>query len=209
MIILDFDGVLFNDERFKRDYWRLFRRAGIPHRIRQDAYEESKKQHRGGYRHDLHLALIQKRIPTFRILGMERDIWKLLKRSNDYLYQDAKTFLRYWKSEGEPLALVSSGNEFQKEKIRASGIARLFFVAIVADTSDKVNPIRTLLKRVRSERIFFIDDRKNVLEAVKQNFPHMTVIQMVRHKKQERSRRADAIVANLAAARRFIEKEHL
>lgn len=205
LLILDFDGVLFNDERFKRDYWRLFRRAGISHHIHQVAYTESKARHRGGYRHDLHLALIKKRVPTFRIPNIEREIRRLLAHSAAYLYRDTGPFLRHWQSKGSVLSLVSSGNKFQKRKVRASDIDSFFWSIAVADTVDKVAPVRTIVRRSKDSRIFFIDDKKNFVDAVKKNFPHITVVQMIRRKNQERSTRADAIVPNLAAARRFIE----
>jgi len=205
MIILDFDGVLFNDERFKRDYWRLFRRAGIPHRIHQDAYIASKELHRGGYRHDLHLTLVKRHMPAVQIPALEQNIWKLLGHSAEYLYHDTKPFLRYWQSKGEALALVSSGNAFQEKKVHSSGITSLFLAAIVADTSDKVYPVRALVKRAGRNRIVFIDDRRNFVDAVKQNFPRILVLQMIRRRDRERSVAADAIVPNLAAARRFIE----
>lgn len=206
MIILDFDGVLFDDERFKRDYWRLFRRHGVAHRIHQAAYAESKAMHRGGYRHDLHLSFIRKRVPAFKIADAQRDIHKLLAGSAAYLYRDAKPFLRHWKSKGETLALVSSGNAFQKRKVRASGLSPFFRATVVADTTDKVDPVRTLVRGSRAARAVFIDDRKNFVDAVKRNFPRILVVQMIRRKDQERSTRADVIVRNLAQARRVIEQ---
>jgi len=206
MIILDFDGVLFNDERFKRDYGRLFRRRGIPRRVHQFAYTESKTLHRGGYRHDLHLALMQKRIPTLRIPDIERDIQKFLTHSARYLYGDALPFLRYWQSKGEALVLVSSGNAFQKKKVRASGLDAFFRRVVVADTIDKVAPVRTAVRRSKDSVVFFIDDRKKFIDAVKRAFPRIRALQMIRRHDQKRSTRADAMVPNLAAARWFIKE---
>lgn len=205
LLILDFDGVLFNDERFKRDYRSLFRRHGIPHHVHQGAYAESKTRHRGGYRHELHLALIHERVPSLGIPEIESDIRILLARSRDYLFADAEPFLRHWQARTMRLALVSSGRIFQKRKVAASGIVHLFRPVVVADTSDKVAPVRDIIKKAPAGAVFFIDDKKSVVDAVKKNFPHISVIQLVRRKWQEHSARADAIVPNLAAARRFIE----
>lgn len=207
MIILDFDGVLFNDERFKRDYWRLFRRHGISHRAHQAAYAESKARHRGGYCHDLHLALIKKRVPTLPVKKVEQDIWKLLARSADYLYADALPFLRHWKSKNEQISLVSSGNAFQKRKVRAGRLSRFFLAVIVADTSDKVAPVRMLARRGGRNPVFFIDDKKSFTDAVKRALPDVFVIQLVRRRGEEQSTCADAIVRNLASARRIIAQE--
>lgn len=205
LLVLDFDGVLFNDTRFKRDYERLFARHGVSRHIHQVTYAESRSLHHGGYRHDLHIALIRKHIPTLQLSGIERGIDDLLSHASEYFYADALPFLRYWQSKRKRTALLSRGNKFQKTKVRASGVARFCKPAVVADTVDKVAPLRRIIKSTAERQIVFVDDTKHMVDAVKQNFPHVLVIQMVRGKKQERSARADAIVPNLAAARRFIE----
>ncbi|MFY9462558.1 MAG: hypothetical protein WAP52_00020 [Candidatus Sungiibacteriota bacterium] len=205
LLVLDFDGVLFNDMRFKRDYERLFARHGVPRRIHQAAYAESRALHHGGYRHDLHIMLIQKHVPTLQLSRIERGIEELLAHAGEYFYADTLPFLRYWQSKKERMALLSRGNKFQKIKVRASGVARFCKPATVADTVDKVSPLRRIIKAAAARQIVFIDDTKHMVDAIKQNFPHVLVIQMVRRKEQERSTHADAIVPNLAAARRFIE----
>lgn len=206
LLVLDFDGVLFNDTRFKRDYERLFAYHGVPRRIHRAAYAESRSLHHGSYRHDLHIALMQKHIPTLQLPRIERGIEKLLAHAEEYFYADALPFLRYWQSKKERIALLSRGNKFQKRKVRASGVARFCKPVVVADTTDKVAPLRRIIKTATERQIVFIDDTKHVVDAIKQNFPHVLVIQMMRHKEQERSTQADAIVPNLAAARRFILK---
>lgn len=207
LLVLDFDGVLFNDTRFKRDYERLFARHGVPRRIHRAAYAESRALHHGGYRHDLHIMLIQKHILTLQRAHIERDIGKLLAHAGEYFYRDTLPFLRYWQSKKERMALLSRGNQFQKTKVRASGVARFCKPAVVADTADKVAPLRHIIKTAAERQIVFIDDTTHMVDAIKQNFPHVLVIQMVRRKDQERSTHADAIVHSLAAARRFIEDQ--
>ena len=206
MIILDFDGVLFNDTRFKRDYERLFAGHGVSRRIHRAAYAESRSLHHGGYRHDLHIALIQKHVPTLQLPRIERGIEKLLAHADKYFYADALPFLRHWQSQKKRMALLSRGNTFQKRKVRASGIARFCKPAVVADTADKVVPLRRMIRNTAAQQPVFIDDTKHMVDAIKQNFPHVLVIQVVRGKHRERSTRADAIVPNLSAARRFIEQ---
>lgn len=207
--MLDFDGVLFDDERFKRDYWRVFRHAGIPHRAHQRAYAESKKRHVGGYRHDLHLALLSRDFPKLNVSRLERNIWRLLASSKKYLYRETRPFLRHWRARRMPLVLVSSGNAFQKEKVRASRLAPFFQSVAVTDTVDKVAPIGTLIKRFNPPRAVFIDDKKSFVDAVKSRFPDILVLQMIRRKDQEQSAHADAVVSNLAAARRVIAQRIL
>lgn len=204
MIILDFDGVLFNDERFKRDFWRLFRRFGIPHRVHQAAYRETRTQC-GGYRHEVHLRLIRCAMPSVDIIKLDRAIMRLLAQARQYIYREARTFLAYYKKRGEHLMLASNGYAFQKKKVASSGIIPLFSAAVVRDV-PKSKIIRGFIRRFRPQRIVFIDDKKSVVEEVKRNIPQATVLQMVRRKGQERSTRADAVVSSLAAARRIIER---
>ncbi|GEM_PF-1556562 len=207
MIILDFDGVLFDHRRFKGDYRRMLRRQfGIPYQIYEETYAEARTARRHIYHHAAHLVLIRKTLPVLRHKDIERVAKKLLGRSATYLYKDAESFLSYWKAKKQTLALISNGFAFQKKKVAQSGLAGFFRRIIITDSHDKVAPLRTLIGRSRPADTVFIDDKKRLVDAVKKRFPAMVVIQLVRRKAQERSERADIIVPNLAAARRFIEK---
>jgi FMN phosphatase YigB (HAD superfamily) len=209
MIILDFDGVLFNDLRFKRDYERLFRRAGVPRRAYRDTYARARDLPGGVYRHDLHLALIRAHISAARLAALERGIMDFGRRTAGYLYRDAVPTLRYWQSAGEPLALVSCGHDFQRTKVMSSGIASFFADIVIADTQDKATPVGDLLRRHMPPRAVFIDDRAYLSDSVKKHSPRVTVLQMIRRKGGERSRHADGVVSSLAAAQRWTEKNLL
>ena len=206
MIISDFDGVLFNDHRFKGDYKWLFTRSGVPHRVHQAAYREAKKTHASGaYRHDKHLAIVRQKMPLIDPRAMEKNISQFLARSGTYLYSDALPFLSYWKKRKQKLALVSSGFAFQKKKVAASGLRHFFHPAVITGTQLKVEPIGRIIKKFPGERVVFMDDRKEVVDAIKKAFPRIFVIQVVRRSSKERSTRADAVVKNLAAARALCE----
>ncbi len=204
MIILDFDGVLFNDERFKRDLWRLFGNFCIPHHIHQAAYREARMMY-DAYRHDTHLSLMRREMPSLDTSKLNHEITLLLSRSRRYLYRDALPFVAYAKKRGERLSLASNGYEFQKKKVAGSGIAPLLDAVVVA-SGPKSAMIRRLVRRFRPRRIFFLDDKKSVADEVKQKMPDIAVLQILRRKGTERSSRADAVLPNLSAARRFIER---
>lgn len=205
MIILDFDGVLFDDARFKKDVWRVFRRFGIPHHVHQSAYAETKARY-GGYRHDAHLRLIKRRLPAVDIVRVNRALGALLARSSRYLYHDALPFLTALRQKGEILALASNGYAFQRHKFRASGIGGFFKNVVIRDR-PKSEAIKALKRRFRNEHVVFLDDKKSVVEEVKRHVPYAAVIQVLRRRSQQRSARADAVVSNLAAARRVIEQK--
>lgn len=207
MIITDFDGVLFDDERFKRDYKRLFSRFGIPARIHQVAYRASKYHHpSGAYHHGAHLDAIRRSMPSASTQKIEQEIFKLLSTSAEYLYRDATPFLSYWKKKGENIALVSSGFAFQKKKVQACGLLPFFQPAVIAGTALKVEAVGDIIRRFPEEHFVFMDDRSPVTDAIKKEFPFVFVIQVARRGEQERSRDADAIVKNLKQARTFCEK---
>ena len=204
MIILDFDGVLFDDARFKKDVWRLFERFGIPRHVHQEAYQETKARH-GAYRHDTHIRLIRRRMPSVDASALRGDLERLLGHSRRYLYRDARAFLAYGRKNGHALALASNGYAFQKKKVAASGIASLLdAVAVMAIPKSRM--IRALARRFPEESIFFIDDKTSVLDEVKRRMPRVIAIHMLRRSGPERSTRTDAIVSTLPAARRFIER---
>lgn len=202
MIVIDFDGVLFNDTRFKKDHAAVFARFGISRRHYENHYREVKQRY-GGYRHHRHVDLLRHRHPHLDIARIERAIKALVKKSPAYLYRDALPFLRYAKQRGVALALVSNGDGFQKKKVAASGLLPFFRHAIVGE-GPKSRIIRKLPMHSRKEGILFIDDKKSVLEEVQKNIPRITTIQIVRRADQERSTKAHHVVRNLAAARRLI-----
>ena len=205
MIILDFDGVLFNDERFKKDYWDLFRRFGIPYRVHQTAYREAKAVCRGHYRHDVHLEMIRRKIPSADTRRIMYGIEQLLAGSAVYLYRDARPFLTYWRKRGQRLGLISNGGLFQRKKIAASGLLPFFQIAIVTE-EGKSKPIQSIIRRLRNEPGVFIDDKSSVIEEVKQKIPQLSVLQMMRRRRQERSRHADTSVVTLAAVRQLLAR---
>ncbi len=210
MIITDFDGVLFNDYRFKRDYKGLLTRLGISSRMHQQAYQEAKTKHAScTYRHDTHLAIMKQKMPSIDTRAAQKEINRLVARSAEYLYRDARPFLSYWRKKGESIALVSSGFSFQKKKVRASGLLWFFRRAIVTGTALKVEPVQSIVRKFPREFFVFMDDRRAVTDAIKKLFPFFCVIQVIRRKEQERSVRADAIVKNLAEARTFCAKAFL
>lgn len=202
MIVLDFDGVLFNDTRFKKDHAAVFARFGISRRRYEHHYREVKKQH-GGYRHHRHINLMRRQHERLNLREAGRAIDTLVKKSHAYVYHDALPFLNYAKKRGINLALVSNGDGFQKKKVAASGLLPFFRHAIVAE-GPKSRLIRKLPAHSRRGGIVFIDDKKSVLEEVQKNIPGAMTIQIVRRAAQERSTQAHRVVRNLTTARRLI-----
>lgn len=204
MYILDFDRVLFNYGRFSREYLRTFRSFGVSRRLFFATYAASRKTHNDVYRHETHVRLLKEAVPALRTRELERGVAALLRRSSAYIYGDARQFLSDARKQKSDVVLVSHGFRLQEKKIRASGITRFFRKIIVTDDPDKTRAVAAALGRTDPANAVFIDDKRHITDAVKKKFPRMLVIQLVRRRRQERSTRADAVVATLAAARRVI-----
>ncbi|OGZ97342.1 MAG: hypothetical protein A3J10_00450 [Candidatus Sungbacteria bacterium RIFCSPLOWO2_02_FULL_54_10] len=203
MIILDFDGVLFNDARFRKDCAAVFARFGVSRRLYGRTYAQMKERY-GGHRHNRHVAILRGSMPSLDISGLNRAMNALFAQSHRYLYRDALPFLSRWKKKGHALAIASNGDRFQKRKIAHSGVAP-FMRKIVVGEGTKSPFIRRIAAYAGAKaKIFFIDDKSVVLEEVKKSMPRVQIIQVRRRKAQEYSTHAFAVAPTLAAADRFI-----
>ena len=206
ILVIDFDGVLFNDFRFKKDYILLFRRFNVSVKQYQEAYEKSKKSTGGYYTLERHLEVLEKQYPAVRKTQIKKETTLFLKKSSHYIYRDSKQFLAYWQRKKVPVFLTSTGSAFQKEKVNASGLAHFFKKQYIIKNPLKLEPLKKILKNAESEKIVFIDDKKEVVDEVKKYFPHIFVIQMMRRSSPEKSRKADYAVKNLAATQKICQK---
>ena len=71
LICLDFDGVVFDDRRFKKEYESLFRRAGIARDVYEKTYQESKKK--GHYDPRAHIRLALGSVPN--VAGAQKNLY--------------------------------------------------------------------------------------------------------------------------------------
>ncbi len=204
IIVVDFDGVLLDDKRFKEEKLRLFRKLGVSTRLYREAYEAVKKKKGGAYDFHTHLKEIKKRYVAFSISAAERVTDRFIRISHRFVYRDAVAFLAFWRKRNVPLILLSTGPAFQKEKVRRSGLARFFKRIIVIRNAEKHGSLGRVMRQFPKRDVVFIDDKKSVVDGVKTYLPTVFTIQMKRRASQERSKRGDAITRNLAHARRII-----
>lgn len=204
MIVLDFDGVLVDDARFKKAYARAMQNLGISRPVFDTAYAATKKKHNGGFRYATHLAAIKHLSPRADARLLRRNLYALIARLPDFVYPEALSFLSNCRARGETLALLSGGCATQRRRVSASGLTRFFQTITVTEAPLKVQPMGALLRRFREDRTIFIDDKKKIIDAIKRRYPTVRAIHMLRRKGEEQSMHADAVLHNLAAARRFI-----
>ncbi len=206
LVVLDFDGVLFDVERFRRDYAKVFAAAGISLREYRRTYEQAKKAHRGIYNVGEHMRKLRSRTPKFSGLRLRQMISSfLVRRSRNYFFHGAATFLRWCRTHGLKLVLVSTGSGFQREKINASGISARVSKVLVTPHDSKVAPLRRLMRQFPAGQLVYFDDTGRVIDGVKKAMPGVYAVQVARGRDSFKSRRADAIISDLVHARRIIQ----
>ena len=202
LIILDFDGVLFQRRKFKIKYQKIFNAHGISKNVYTRTYNAA-KQLKYTYSIDAHLKIVRKQYPALAHDRIRRDLWALAGQGHQFIFRDARPFLSFFKKQKAVLALLSSGfPSFQKEKIRTSRIQKFFDRVIVIPSLKKTTALVTLMKHGPSA--FFIDDTAEIIDAVQKRFPSVYTIQLRRDEMEKKSVRVDAVVRSLMGARREI-----
>lgn len=197
--ILDFDGVLFDDEMFKRDFQHIFTRYGVTHDVYKQTYEHAKKAKKGAYELDAHLGIIASEYPRINHTNLRKDLMALARRSRHYIFADAKSFLFNAQKKQFKLFLISAGDAvFQKEKIDASGVSSFFQKVIITTPSQKSVTINEIKKQAIGDEIVFVDDKKEIVEEIKKRHPYIKVVQMARVIRIVRSKLVDGCIKNFS-----------
>ncbi len=193
--ILDFDGVLFDDQRFKSDFGHVFSRYGVSHGVYEQTYRQAKEARKGMYQIDVHLALLHETNSRLDIKNIRRDLFTLASNSRTYIFTDAKKFLAAAQERGNMLFLLSTGDKiFQEAKIEASGIADFFAQIVIIKSSRKAPSLAGIKKQAGRGEVVFIDDKREVVEEIKKHNPDIRVVQMVRGSHVVKSEHADAYI---------------
>ncbi len=207
LICLDFDGVLFDDRRFKKEYELLFRRTGISRDVYEKTYQESKKK--GYYDPRVHIRLALGF--ASHESGIQKNLYarvtKFLNQSARFIYPDVFDFLGFLRRENIGVMLLSTGDSgFQQQKISKSGIGDLCDDVVIISGSSKVRAIDLIMRREKPEHIIFIDDKKDVVEEIKKSLPSIYVIQMLRNDTEKPANNTDLCVNNFSQTIEFIKK---
>lgn len=208
IIVIDFDGVLFDDQQFKKKYIRMFTNAGVALREYERTYLQSKKVHGGSYHPDAHLLFLKKAYPGLSLSALKKKRAELIGSSARCVFRDSALFLAHQKERGALLFLLSTGIGFQKQKIQSSGLSKYFKKVMVVSCASKKASLARMLRRFRGEPFLFIDDKKEVIDEIKRTFPNARAIQMARRRSIKRSKIADAVVMNFKELALCIEKKY-
>ncbi len=206
LILVDFDGVLLDDEAFKKDYLGVFGAYGVSEAVERTAYERAKSKSGGVYDSERHLTELSQDIPNLDIPVMRRDLVAVAYRASEFLFPDAIPFLETMQKRGYILVLVSAGAGLQEVKIAACGLNQFFTCVDVTPNPAKVAPVREFLHRFKPGTAFMIDDKSFVVDAVKRALPDVVAVQVLRHPGMRESELADACMSDLRSVQEFIFK---
>lgn len=212
-IFVDFDDVLFNTKRFREDLIKVFIDHGVSREIFKQYYYGFPKEYKGRafkkYNVTRHLRALKK-VAGIKISKTRNDVYDFIKSSGKYVFSDTVEFLRKFRK--NELYLISlSKTDFQRTKIKYSGLER-FFVKIIIVDEVKSGAVRSLITEngIKCERgLFFLDDRVKQVNAVKKACRYITTILVKRKEgryRDKKSKYCDYQVKSLSEAKKVIIK---
>lgn len=155
-IYIDFDGVLFDVEKFKNALARALLSLGISKRQFWQKYKLLRRHNPFSIKGFVCLlsddAVMRRKYATA--------LNKCLKQSDKFVYSDTIGFIKFLRKCGTKIVLYSFGNrEFQMQKIKnAARLRHLFDRIIITECSQK-----NTLKPNNRHLSIMIDDREDVL----------------------------------------------
>lgn len=200
--LVDLDSTIFDTKKFREECF-VFLEQFVPPRVVRRAYEEAKKG--GFFDADLyhwHLDLFVSVAMATRIdtESLVKD-WLSKVGMEKFLFPDTELFLRLLAQHGYEVHILTLGTEwFQKAKIEGAGLLELLSGYTVT-RYPKVSAILTICNPAVDDVLFF-DDHLGTIDSVKQAFPKIFSVQVLRYDEQEekRSALADSVVNNLEEA---------
>ncbi|PIP28196.1 MAG: hypothetical protein COX29_02535 [Candidatus Moranbacteria bacterium CG23_combo_of_CG06-09_8_20_14_all_35_22] len=210
-IFLDFDDVLFNTKKFIQDEIDIFRKYGISEEIFKKHYYQYGKNKKGKiikkYNLKKQLQGIKKEL-NINIDNIENELRIFLSIVSRYIFSDTVLFLKQF--ERKELFLISySKTEFQKLKIKNSGLAN-YFEKIKITNGNKEEEMLKFIGKNKKEELFFIDDRVDYILKVKKKIPQIKTILLKRKEGRydnEKNKYCDFVAKNLKQALKIIKND--
>lgn len=177
IIVWDFDGVLFDIEKFRKNAEHIFEKHGVPPRVFQAAILRIRKEGSP--------FSVARVVHIMRSLGTSVKEHTIRKALHNHLaitrYFTAPTdiFLQRLRNLGFIHVILSFGaSSYQHKKIRV-GCGRKFirhFIKISTTKKPKFIYLKKLARKYPHTAIFFIDDTKKNLELVQKHVPGIVTV---------------------------------
>ena len=204
-VVLDFDDTIFNTHQLIREFIAVFSRLGFQEEQFWSAYTKCKEK-AGGFDKEVLIDLFAE-LKSFDKEGVSEKIDFVINRSKKFVYPDFFDFADSFKK--KDLILLSFGtNDFQRIKIENTGVPSKFKEVIITN-QDKVFDLKDILRKNRKEKIFFIDNKANQIDKVKEELPQIITMQMNRLQSKHsyiKSRLTDYVIKDLYKAEDMISK---
>lgn len=210
-VFIDFDDVIFNTGQFKHDFKNMFLKNGISAEI-FDKYYSDPNDSRAIKTFDPWLQI--ERICDNEI-KLDREnlhnlVHKFITDISIYLFADVLDFVQTIGAKN--IVIVSFGErEFQTKKIKNSSIVKYIPNIIVTQDSKAREIIEILTKENAdlNENNFFLDDRIEQIQDVKEKIPKIITILIKRpegrYQEMQKEKCCDYEVHNLKEAQEIIK----
>lgn len=195
-IYLDFDDTIFDTFTFVEELIAVWMRAGFTEEDFDRAYRET--QARAGDFDMETLIKVFAETRSFDEVQTRRRIEKLLASADAFVYPDFFTFAQLFAK--EDLKMLSFGTtDFQRDKIENAAVVP-FFGELVITSESKEIAFAEIVKEHSREKIFFVEDKADQVDKVKELFPAVVTFKIERSNGRHRkthSARTDFRVKNL------------
>ena len=211
-VFIDFDDVLFYSKKFIQDEKKIFRKYKISEELFQKHYYQYRKDKKGNLIRIYNLKKQLRGIKKEKKMDIEpirKELEVFLKDTGKYIFNDVENFLK--KFEKKNLFIISySKTDFQKNKIKNSGIPKYFKKIIITD-EEKFKALKRIIdtEKTKNEEIFFLEDRTDYIAGIKNEIPWVKTILMRRPQglyKDEVLACCDFRIKNLKEAEKIINK---
>ena len=178
-VFIDFDDVLFYSKKFIQDEKKIFRKYKISEELFQKHYYQYRKDKKGNLIRIYNLKKQLRGIKKEKKMDIEpirKELEVFLKDTGKYIFNDVENFLK--KFEKKNLFIISySKTDFQKNKIKNSGISKYFKKIIITD-EKKFKVLKRIIdtEKIKEEEIFFLEDRVDYIAGVKNEIPWVKTI---------------------------------
>ena len=213
-IILDFDDTIFNTHRLAQESVKVFKKLNFTEKEFWDAYQKCKEE-----KGDFDLNLIVDLVFDFNKLNylsaedhlnnkkkIKKEMSILFGRAKDFVYSDFFSFVNNFNK--KDLILLSFGTtDFQGMKIKNLGISP-YFQEVIITQKDKTEDLKNnILKKNEDEKIFFVDDKADQVDKIKEKLPQIITMKIERSQGghlNTKSKLTDYVIKDLNEAKNII-----
>jgi len=177
-LFIDFDGVLFDSQKFRSDLISQIEKSGFSKQEVGDSYNAECLD--GNYLPADHLARLEK-IRQFNVRLSQARIESLLTSAKKYLFPDIESSLKVIsKLPNYQVEMISLGHpKFQPRKIKKTSVSK-YFQKLHFTPIPKAKYLKKIVKQ--KEKFMIVDDRGDALEEIVKEFPRAIAIEMRREK---------------------------